>query len=105
MIMADVLTWFLLTGVLELARQCNRGDLAHRAANLRIASLVIALLGTLIALIGYQSPKDFVIPIIAVALCAFVLMILILILIHRAQTELSPAYQAQSALPIADLTP
>jgi hypothetical protein len=81
--------WFLFGGVMELAVARQHADLFERAANRRIAYVVVMGLTTLAGSVA-KGPRDAAAALVLVLLiCILPLLFLILHLIYRAKHELT----------------
>jgi hypothetical protein len=84
-----IMMWMLLGGIIDLATNCARIDLAQRASNRRMAYVVLNVFTVPLGFVG-KGLGELAGPIIVIAVVVMlVIMVMILHLIYRVRSELA----------------
>ena len=82
-------TWYVCTGILELAMARANRDLAHAAATRRNWTLGASLLGLALTALAQAAPSLFEALVVPAVVAVFTVAVLVLLLIRRASLEIA----------------
>jgi hypothetical protein len=82
-------TWSILAGIAQLARERANSSLAHSADNLATFLMVVSILSALFGAMSHMQPGGIPVLVVPAVIASFVVYILAMMLIHRASDELT----------------